>query len=57
MSIFVVFPYFLPDSTVFSILQFLGNFLHSFLDEDDPSPPIRTANVFSLVELTLIGLQ
>ena len=30
----IVFLCFLLDSSVFSILQFLGNFLHSFLHED-----------------------
>ena len=41
------------------ILQFLCNFLHSILDEDDPSPPICYTNPFAffLVELALIGFQ
>ena len=37
--------YFLLDSSVFSILQFLGNFLHSPRDEDGPSSPIHYTNV------------
>ena len=41
------------DSSVSSILQFLGNFLRSILDEDGSSSPIRYTNVFSHVELDL----
>ena len=56
-----LFCNFLPDSSMFSILQFLGTFLHSFLDEDGPSSPICYTNVFSHVELhvelALIGFQ
>ena len=47
LPIFVVFSHFLPDNSVFSTFQFLGDFLHSFLDEDGPPSPIRFANVFS----------
>ena len=50
---FVVFSSFLSDSSLFSILQFLGNFLHSILCEDGPSFPICYTNVFSHVELDL----
>ena len=57
MTIFVVFQHFPRDSSVFFILQFLCNFLHSFLDEDGHSSPIRHTNVFSHVERALIGLQ
>ena len=45
-----VFPL---DSSVFSILQFLGDFLHRFPDENGPSSPIRYTSVFSHVELDL----
>ena len=48
---------FLPESSVFSILQYLGNFLHSILDEDDPSSPICNTNVFSHVEVAVIGFH
>ena len=41
------------DSTVSSILQFLGNVLRSLPDEDDFSSPFRCTNVFSDVELDL----
>ena len=34
------------DSSICSILQFLGNFLHSILDEDGPSSPSRYTDVF-----------
>ena len=34
IPITAVFQYFLPDSSVFSILQFLGNFWHSILEFD-----------------------
>ena len=44
---------FLPDGSISSILQFLGNFLHSFLDEDGPASPICYATAFSHVELDL----
>ena len=57
LPIFVVFQYFHPDNSVFSILHFLGNFLHSILDEDGPSSPICYTFVFSHVELALIGFQ
>ena len=36
-STFVELLHFLPDSSVFSTLEFLGNFLCSILDEDDSS--------------------
>ena len=51
------FSNFLPDSSIFSTLQFLGNFVHSILDEDGPSSPICNTNVFSHVELAQIGFQ
>ena len=35
------------DSSIFWILQFLGNFMHSYLDEGGPSSPIFYTNVFS----------
>ena len=41
---------FLLTAASFKILQFLGDFLHSFLDEDDPSSPIRCTYVFSLAD-------
>ena len=41
------------QSSFFSILQFLGNFLPSFLDEDGSSSPIHNAHVFFHVELDL----
>ena len=44
--------HFLPYNSVFSILQFLGNFLHSTLDEDGPSSsPICYTNVFIIPRL------
>ena len=47
------FSIFFLKAASFSILQFLGNFSHSFLDENGPSSPIRYTNVFSHVELDL----
>ena len=52
----VVFSNFLPHSSAFSILQFLGNLLHSILDEDVPSSPIcytKYTLSLSLAELAL----
>ena len=43
----VCFSNFLPHSSVFSNFQFLGNFLHSFLDEDGPTSSSRYANILS----------
>ena len=40
------FSFFLLDSSFFSILQILGNFLRSFLDEDGSSSSVRYTNVF-----------
>ena len=40
-------------SSVFSILQFLGNFLRSFPGEEGSSSPIQYTNVFSHAELDL----
>ena len=45
--IFLRFPL---GISVSSILQFLGNFLHSIPDEDGSSSPIRYTSVFSHVE-------
>ena len=50
---FVVLLRFPLNSSVSSILQFLGNFMRSFPDEDDFSSPVRCTNVFSRVELGL----
>ena len=44
---------FLPYSSIFSIFQFFGKFLHGILHEDGPSSPICYTNAFSLVELDL----
>ena len=44
---------FSPDSSVSSILQFLGSVLRSILDEDDFSFPSRCTSVSSHVELDL----
>ena len=52
-SNFVVLLRFPLDSSVSSILKFLGNFLRSVLDEDDFSSPIRHTSVFSHVEFDL----
>ena len=41
------FSNFLPHCSVSSIHQFLGNFLHSTLDEDVPSSPICYTNILS----------
>ena len=53
IPIFVVLLLFSLGSGVFSVLQFLGNFLHSILDEDGVSSPILYKSGFSLVELDL----
>ena len=53
LPIFVVLLRFPLGSSVSSLLQFLGNFLHSILDEDSSSSPIRYTGVFSHVELDL----
>ena len=54
LPIFVVFQYFpLDNSSVISILQFLGNFLRSIPGEDDSSSPIIHKNVFSVAEIDL----
>ena len=50
---FVESPHFLLYSSVFSILQFLGNFLRSTPGEDGSSSPIHYTNVLSHAELDL----
>ena len=53
LSTFVELLHFLLKSSVFSILQFLGNFLSGIPGEDGSSSPIHCTSVFSHAELGL----
>ena len=54
---FFLFEKILPHSSVFSILQFLGNFLRCVFDEDGLSSPIPYANTLSLSLICLLNIS